>query len=121
MMMALLEDMDFAHWKQLYKKMVYYEIELQSSDETGMEEVMETQKSEANKEFAKFIERNYLNYIPYDAEEAPLMSHTLLPRKVLPEIQEDEPVFFFLIDNLRYDQWKFIEPVIRGALSSRRR
>jgi CheY-like chemotaxis protein len=113
MMMALLEDMDFAHWKQLYKKMVYYEIELQSSDETGMEEVMETQKSEANKEFAKFIERNYLNYIPYDAEEAPLMSHTLLPRKVLPEIQEDEPVFFFLIDNLRYDQWKFIEPVIR--------
>jgi CheY-like chemotaxis protein len=110
-MMALMDHLDFDKWKALYKKMVYYELEIQKSNETGMEEVMETQKSETNREFAKYIEKNYVDFLNYDNKEAPIMSHTLMHRSVVPEIGE-EPVFFFLIDNLRFDQWKFIQPLI---------
>jgi len=39
------------------------------------------------------------------------MSHTLLKFKVLPHIEKGIPTFFVLIDNLRFDQWKAIQPV----------
>jgi len=42
-----------------------------------------------------------------------MLSHELLKKKVLPNIKEREtPLFFILIDNLRVDQWKTIEPTI---------
>src|SRR5690606_37422777 len=42
----------------------------------------------------------------------PVMSHQLFRKKVFPSLQEDKPTFFFLIDNLRYDQWRVINEVI---------
>ena len=41
----------------------------------------------------------------------PIMSHTLLKEKVLPHIEKGTPLFFILIDNLRFDQWKAIQPI----------
>ena len=110
-MMALMEKLDFETWKSLYKKLVYYELEIQRSNETGMEEVLHTQKSEMNREFVKYIEKNYLDFLDYDNSDAPVMSHTLMNKKIVPEIGED-PVFLILIDNLRFDQWRFLQPII---------
>jgi polysaccharide deacetylase 2 family uncharacterized protein YibQ len=39
------------------------------------------------------------------------MSHTLLKHKVFPHLEKGTPVFFVLIDNLRFDQWKTIQPI----------
>src|SRR5438045_6843563 len=39
------------------------------------------------------------------------MLHTLVRDKVLPSIEKGVPVFFVLIDNLRLDQWKSIQPI----------
>jgi len=116
-MMALMDHLDFDKWKAIYKKMVYYELEIQKSNETGMEEVMETQKNETNREFAKYIEKNYVKFLDYDNAEAPIMSHTLMHRSIVPELGGDEPVFLFLIDNLRFDQWKFIQPLVSSLFS----
>lgn len=110
-MMALMEKLDFETWKSLYKKLVYYELEIQRSNETGMEEVLHTQKSEMNREFVKYIEKNYLDFLDYDNSDAPVMSHTLMNKKIVPEIGDD-PVFLILIDNLRFDQWRFLQPII---------
>jgi len=40
-----------------------------------------------------------------------VMSHTLLKFKVLPHLEKGIPLFFVLIDNLRFDQWKAIQPI----------
>jgi len=39
------------------------------------------------------------------------MSHHLFKEKILPAIDKKTPTFFILIDNLRYDQWKTIQPI----------
>jgi hypothetical protein len=39
------------------------------------------------------------------------MSHNLMQFKVLPHLEKGTPLFFILIDNLRYDQWKTIQPI----------
>jgi hypothetical protein len=76
-----------------------------------MQEVLQSQKGEANTEFFKFVSRNYARWVSPKRTEGPVMSHTLFKEKVLPHVEKGTPLFFVLIDNLRFDQWKAIQPI----------
>jgi CheY-like chemotaxis protein len=108
--MALNSNPDHNEWMGIYKQLVYWELSLQRSDSPEMVEVFQTQKAEANTEFFKFISRNYEEWIRGKGSK-PVMSHTLLREKVLPQIEKGTPTFFILIDNLRFDQWRTIQPI----------
>lgn len=97
-------------WKEMYDKLVYWDLELERSRDPGMEEIFKMQKEEANTQFCKFIERNYIDWLA-DGDDCPDMSHNVFKRKVLPKIKE-ESQFVILIDNLRYDQWKTLKPIL---------
>jgi CheY-like chemotaxis protein len=101
---------DYNEWMDIYKKLVYWELEMEKSDSPEMQEILHSQKQEANTEFFKFISRNYASWID-PRNNAPIMSHTLLQYKVLPHVEKGIPTFFILIDNLRFDQWKAIQPL----------
>src|SRR5258708_1353491 len=109
--MALNSNPDFNEWMDIYKKLVYWELEMEKSDSPEMREILQSQKQEANTEFFKFISRNYAGWLSPKAADAPVMSHDLFKRKVLPHVEKGTPTFFILIDNLRYDQWKTIQPI----------
>lgn len=109
--MALNDNPNYTEWMDLYKKLVYWELEMKKSDSPEMQEVFVTQKQEANTEFFKFISKNYASWVSPKSTDAPIMSHNLLKFKVLPHLEKGTPLFFVLIDNLRYDQWKTIQPI----------
>ncbi len=109
--MALNSNPDYAEWMEIYKKIVYWEMEMDKSDSPEMREVFQTQKDEANTEFYKFISKNYAAWVKPDARDMPTMSHTLFRDKVLPQVEKGTCTFFILIDNLRLDQWKAIQPI----------
>src|SRR5437762_5591853 len=109
--MALNSNPDYNEWMDIYKKLVYWELEMQKSDSPEMQEVLQSQKSEANTEFFKFISKNYLKWVNPKSSEGPVMSHTLFQFKVLPHVEKGIPTFFIVIDNLRFDQWKTIQPI----------
>ncbi|HQU99784.1 MAG TPA: response regulator, partial [Bacteroidia bacterium] len=110
--MTLGDKLNWQAWTDVYRKLVYWELELEKTQDSGMYEILTSQKEEANMMFSRFVENNYFNWIKNN-ETAPTLSHQLFKKKVFPLLdQSDEPVFFLLIDNLRYDQWKIIEPVI---------
>src|SRR6187431_2884935 len=109
--MALNSNPDYNEWMDIYKKLVYWELEMEKSDSPEMREVFHTQKQEANTEFFKFISRNYGSWVNPKSTDAPIMSHSLFQFKVLPHIEKGTPTFFVLIDNLRFDQWKAIQPI----------
>jgi CheY-like chemotaxis protein len=109
--MELNSNPNYNEWMVIYKELVYWELSLQRSDSPEMQEVFQTQKSEANTEFFKFISRNYASWLKEKAGNRPVMSHTLIKEKVLPVLEKGTPVFFVLIDNLRFDQWKAIQPI----------
>ncbi len=108
---TLQDSLDYAEWFDIYKKLVHWEIQLDKTGATNMKEVLASQKAEANVEFGKFIDKNYLNWLS-GKTPGPVMSHTLLQEKVFPVMKDKIPTFFVLIDNLRFDQWKIIEPMI---------
>lgn len=111
--MELSDDLDFNGWVNLYKKLVYWELELSSSSDTGMDEILLMQKSEANRAWTKFIKQQYIQYLKKPNENTPVLSQTAIRKKVLPELKTEEPVFLILLDNFRYDQWR----VIQGQLN----
>jgi CheY-like chemotaxis protein len=109
--MALNSSPDYNEWMGIYKELVHWELSLQRSDSPEMQEVFLTQKNEANTEFFKFISRNYASWLKEKATAKPVMSHTLIRDKVLPSLEKGVPSFFILIDNLRFDQWRTIQPI----------
>src|SRR5437016_9550125 len=72
--MALNDNPDYNQWMDIYKKLVYWELEMQKSDSPEMQEVFQSQKNEANTEFFKFISRNYSSWVTSQAADAPIMS-----------------------------------------------
>lgn len=112
--MAFGDNLDHEDWAELYKKLVYWELAMDQGDDNGMAEVLDMQKNEANTNFAKFIQDEYTEWLDAktDAEDKPLLSHQVLRKKVVPLLNEERPVFFIVIDNLRFDQWKVLEPQI---------
>ncbi len=103
----------YEEWVEMYKKLVYWELELENIDDSGMFEILESQKTEANTQFCKFIDRNYPAWFEHN-QEAPIMSHTLFKERILPEIK-DQKTLLIVVDNLRYDQWKAFEPFLTSS------
>lgn len=110
--MELSGNLDHQDWIDIYKKLVRWELDLDTSQDESMIEILIHQKEEANAMFGKYISRNYLDWQKEGFADKPLLSNTLLKEKVIPALKGDKPLFLFLIDNLRYDQWKSIEPLL---------
>lgn len=109
-LMDINDKPDFKAWVEIYKKIIGWELKLDESENTDLSSILESQKKEANAEFSRYITNNYLQWMK--SPERPLLSHELMKQKVFPLLQENKPIFFVLLDNLRYDQWKILEPII---------
>jgi len=104
----------YEDWVELYKKLLFWELELENIEDQSMVEILESQKIEANVQFGKFIERNYEDWFQPKADK-PILSHEIFGELVAPEIRKkDKPILFIVIDNLRYDQWKAFESVVNN-------
>ena len=90
-------------WKDIYKKLVRWQLELASPGIDTMVEVLNMQITDANNSFSKFISKNYEKW--FATENAPVLSHKVLKNKVFPWLKQNEKVVLILIDNLRYDQF----------------
>jgi len=99
-------------WVDIYKRIVRWELELTSTD-SQMTDMLIMQKEEANNSFAKFIKRNYLDWIEELNPKAksnnhPTLSPEIFKKHVFPLIDKGEKVFLVVLDNFRYDQWKLL-------------
>ena len=105
--MLISDSLTIEDWINVYKKLVYWEFELENT-ESGMHEMLKAQTDEANNMFARFIKKNYMQWMKGTREERPLMSHDLFRERIFPLIDKGEKVFLILIDNFRYDQWRVL-------------
>ncbi len=104
----------FSDWCSLYRRLVAWEMELSESSDESIREVLSYQKSEADKEFSKFVRRNYYDWINSRSDNTPMMSHTLMRISVFPVVDDNKKTTLLLIDNFRYDQWRTIASYLRG-------
>lgn len=102
------------NWIEVYRKITHWESELDKSSDQGMTEILKMQENEANSLFARFVTKNYLSWLKPENTDVPVLSHSLFTKEIFPHISKSRPLFFILIDNLRYDQWKTISAELAG-------
>lgn len=109
--MSLSGRLSLSEWIEVYRQMVYWDLELEKSQDESLKEIYRMQKVEANAEFSKYVTGNYTRWLDGGSEERPMMSHTMFRDFCLPFINTEEKVFLIVIDNLRFDQWKIMQPL----------
>jgi len=110
--MQINDSFTIEDWKEVYRKLVYWEMELSNSDDKAMDEVLLMQKNEANNAFVRFIGKNYINWLDPKNEAHPILSPDLFKKRIFPILDEGKKVFVMVIDNLRFDQWRVLSPII---------
>lgn len=114
--MDLMYAQSYEDWIQLYLKLIQWDISFDKLSDVEMSVILSNQKEEANSLFSKFIENNYHSWL--HSEQKPIMSHTAFNDVVRPVINNHKKVLLLMIDNLRYDQWKIIEPLFSKYFNS---
>jgi len=109
--MRINDRLTYEEWIDIYKKLVYWEIELSSSGDSAMDQILTMQKEDANKAFFRFIKDNYIDWFKQEIGERPLLSPDIFKHKVFPLLDDGKKVFVLVIDNLRFDQWRTINSV----------
>ena len=105
--MQISDARSIEEWQDVYRKIVYWELELENAD-VQMREMLKSQKEEANSMFGRFVKKNYMEWMASAREERPLMSNDLFRDRIFPLLDNGEKVFFIIIDNFRYDQWRVL-------------
>ena len=115
--MQIMDCNTWQDWMTVYKQLVHWELQLSSTD-SQMTEMLAMQKEEANIGFAKFVKKNYLNWVSAlnnpnipanaDANHHPLLSPEIFKTKIFPHLNQKEKVFLVVMDNFRYDQWRML-------------
>lgn len=108
--MDMMDAQGYRDWYDIYKRLVYWELNLEGSENQDMLEVLKGQKREANSIWAKYVAKNYLSFLVGD--DKPTMSHTLFRENLLQPARSGEKFIWIVIDNLRLDQWKVLESEI---------
>ncbi|PKR80001.1 two-component system response regulator [Brumimicrobium salinarum] len=112
--MELGDSLSVDEWKSMYKRLVNWDLEFSKMEDQGMQEVFDMQLKEANSSFTKFIENNYLDWLN-GVEEGPQFIHTLFKNRIAEHLEEQ--VYLIVIDNLRYDQYQVLRPVLSKYFS----
>ena len=102
--MQINDSLTFEDWKEVYKRLVFWELELSETD-SNMDEMICMQKAEANQSFAKFVKKHYADWIAHP-EGRPLMSPDIFKTRVFPRLDKGEKICLIVLDNFRYDQWR---------------
>lgn len=105
--MQMMECRSAEDWMEIYRRLVSWELKL-SDTASPMAEMLGMQKEEANQGFAKYIAKNYLDWVSPDNRDRHLMSPDIFKRKIFPLLDEGKKVFLIVIDNFRYDQWRML-------------
>lgn len=109
--MQINDRLTFDEWKDIYKKLVHWEIELGDSDDSAMDEVLTMQKNDANKAFFRFVKENYIDWFNQDLDKRPMLSPDIFKQRIFPHLDAGKKTLVLVIDNLRFDQWRTLSPI----------
>ena len=105
------QRMTWQEWTEMYRRLVYWELELSNTQDDNIHSIFLSQKNEANQLFCRYYESNYIDWLAGSSDK-PILSPSLLSNRMFPLLKEERPTFLIVIDNFRYDQWKFVQPTL---------
>ncbi len=105
-------DLGWKDWLGLYSDVVDWDLELRGMQSDNLVQSHADQKSQLNREYGRFVESHYPAWVRADAEDRPPLSVDVIPRWVAPHLREGRRTALVVIDCMRLDQWRMLEPLV---------
>jgi len=97
-------------WHKAARIIAEWNLELDDSSDTGLQETHIGTQKEWNNEFTKYILRNYLDWL--NSDNRPMLSPDVTAGYVVPPLKAQRKVVYIVVDCLRLDQWMLVEPIV---------
>jgi CheY-like chemotaxis protein len=107
-----LRELDWRGWIDRYLELVQWDLDLTASNEMGLYDSLRGLFPEVRRAFALYMERAYPEWLAHLESDRPPLSIDIVGEFLMPVVRQDGNALFIVIDCLRLDQWKIIEPVI---------
>lgn len=104
---------DYAH---VYDELVRWDVRLRDAGDVGLAESVEEVLVDLRREFGEYVTERYTGWISGEDEDRPMLS-TDVAERFLFRRADEAPVLFVVIDCLRLDQWRVIEPLLTDRFS----
>jgi CheY-like chemotaxis protein len=105
-------DLEWRDWLDLYRGVVDWDLELRGMQNESLLQAHLDQKVQLNREFGRFIESHYRDWLAKPRSGRPPLSVDIFPEWVLPHLKEGRRVAIVVIDCMRLDQWRMLEPLV---------
>ncbi len=107
-----LRVLDWRGWIDRYQELTQWDLDLAAAGEVGLYESLRGLYPEFRREFAHYMQRAYPDWLAQLDGDRPPLSIDIVSEFVLPVLEHDRGVLYVVVDCLRLDQWKVIEPII---------
>jgi CheY-like chemotaxis protein len=107
-----IRGLGWREWIDRYSELTQWDLDLVAANETGLYESLQGLYPDLRREFALYMRTAYPEWLRTLEGDRPPLSIDIVPEFLLPVLKHDRQVLFVVIDCLRLDQWRFIEPLL---------
>ena len=105
-------DLDWRGWVDRYVELTQWDLDLTAAEETSLHESLCGFHPDLRREFAQYMSRAYPGWLRDLAGDRPPLSIDIVPEFLLPIVDRHRQAVFVVIDCLRLDQWRALEPLV---------
>ncbi|MFN9117995.1 MAG: response regulator [Gemmatimonas sp.] len=104
--------LDWRGWVERFAELMQWDVDLAEAGELGLHESLRGLYPDMHREFAAFMRTDYPRWLRELDGDRPPLSVDVFAEFVLPVLARDRKVVFVVIDCLRLDQWRVLEPLL---------
>lgn len=109
---ARYQGLDWRGWIERFVEMMHWDVSLADAEERGLHESLRGLYPDMHREFAAFMRTEYPRWLRTLDGDRPPLSVDVVTEFVLPVLARDRKAIFVVIDCLREDQWRVVEPLL---------
>src|SRR5438128_6516223 len=105
-------NLDWRGWIDRYDELMRWDVDLAAAGEMGLYESLQGLYPDMHREFATYIKEHYPSWLKNLQGNRPPLSIDIVAEFLLPIIDRDKAAVFIVVDCLRLDQWRVLEPLL---------
>ncbi|MDB4873588.1 MAG: putative response regulator [Gemmatimonadetes bacterium] len=99
-------------WIDRFGELTQWDLDLVAANEMGLHESLQGLYPDLRREFALYMKTAYPEWLRNLEGDRPPLSIDIVPEYLLPILKTEKAALFVVIDCLRLDQWRTLEPII---------
>jgi CheY-like chemotaxis protein len=105
-------NLDWRGWIERFDELMRWDVDLAAAGEMGLYDSLRGLYADMHREFAHYIKAEYPGWLTNLEGNRPPLSVDIVSEFLLPIMQRDRAAVFVVVDCLRLDQWRVLEPLL---------